>query len=249
MNSIRVATYNVHKCIGLDGRCRPDRIAEVIREIGPDVIGLQEVLSIESGVSADNQAQYLSDKLGMHLAVGEVRRLRGGSYGNIVLSRFPLRSSCVHDLTVEGREQRGCLRSDVLLPSSQLLHVFNVHLGTAFLERRHQARKLLEAELIRSRDLAGPRIVLGDFNEWTRGLVSRMLAAEFTGTDIRTHLGRSRTYPGVAPLMHLDHIYYDQDLVVQRALLHKSMKAVLGSDHLPLVVEFRMGSAPPAQVS
>ena len=242
MHPIRIATYNVHKCVGLDRRCKASRIAEVLQELKPDIVGLQEVLSIGEGSRDLNQAQFLAEELGMNLAMGDVRQLRGGLYGNVVLSRFPVRAFCRFDLSVPGREERGCLRSDILMPTGEVLHLFNVHLGTAFTERRHQAKKLLEHELIRSRNLEGPRIVLGDFNEWIRGLASHMLAAEFTSADIRLHLRQSRTYPGVFPLMHLDHIYYDNDLIVERVALHKSLKALVASDHLPLYADFVLRS-------
>ena len=247
MAGLRVATYNVHKCQGMDGRVRPDRVADVIRELKADVVALQEVLSVEGGARENNQSQYLADALEMHMVLGENRRLNGGAYGNVILSRFPLRSHCNYDLTVPGRERRGCLRTDVELPShSTPMHIFNLHLGTAFLERRHQARMLLEAELIRSKSLEGPRIVLGDFNEWTRGLVSTVLAAEFQSADIRTLMRRTRTYPGVFPFMHLDHIYYDATLQVARVELHRTLKSLLASDHLPLVADFMLKDDEPA---
>jgi endonuclease/exonuclease/phosphatase family metal-dependent hydrolase len=235
---VRVATYNIHKCVGLDRRRKVSRIAEVLQEIRPDIVGLQEVLSIEGGLREENQARFLADELGMHLAMGDVRQLRGGLYGNIVLSKFPVRAFCRFDLSVPGREQRGCLRSDIALPDGEVLHLFNVHLGTDYFERRHQARLLLEHELIRSREHVGPRVVLGDFNEWKAGLVSQMLAAEFASADIRLHLRQKRTYPGVFPMMHLDHIYYDEDLIVERVALHKTLKALVASDHLPLYADF-----------
>jgi endonuclease/exonuclease/phosphatase family metal-dependent hydrolase len=217
---------------------RPARIAEVLGEIKPDIVGLQEVLSIEGDIREQHQAEFLARELGMNLAMGDVRVLRGGLYGNAVLSRFPVHALCRFDLSVPGREQRGCMRADILLPAGEVLHIFNVHLGTDFRERQHQGRKLVELELIRSRELKGPRVVVGDFNEWTRGVASQLLAAEFTSADIRTHLRQSRTYPGFFPVMHLDHIYYDNDLIVERVNLHKSMKALVASDHLPLYADF-----------
>jgi endonuclease/exonuclease/phosphatase family metal-dependent hydrolase len=237
---LRVATYNVHKCAGMDRRISPARIAEVIEEFRPDVIGLQEVLSIEGGRREENQARYLADRLGMHLAIGEVRRLRGGAYGNIVLSRLPIDSSCAFDLTVAGCERRGCLRSDIQLEGGQVLHVFNLHLGTGFLERRAQAQRIVATEWLRGAGPPGPRIALGDFNEWTHGLASRVLAAEFRSADIRLHLKYKRTYPGFFPFLHLDHIYYDADLVLERACLHRTLKSLVASDHLPLYADFAL---------
>jgi endonuclease/exonuclease/phosphatase family metal-dependent hydrolase len=240
MARIRVATYNIHKCRGMDGRLRPARIAEVIRQLDADVIALQEVLSIEGEDGGRDQARFFAAELGLHSAVGENRRLRGGAYGNVVLSRFPVRSSCNYDVSVRGHERRGCLRTDLELPDGRIIHLFNVHLGTAFLERRHQARKLLEEELLRSRNVEGPRVVLGDFNEWTKGLVTQMLRAEFQSADLRLHLQRTRTYPGFLPFMHLDHIYYDSTLVLDGIHLHRTPMAMVASDHLPLLAEFEV---------
>ena len=50
-SSLRIVTYNIHKCRGLDQRVRPDRIVEVLKEINADIIALQEVVSIEDSFS------------------------------------------------------------------------------------------------------------------------------------------------------------------------------------------------------
>ena len=221
----------------MDGRTRPSRIADVLRQIDADVIALQEVLSSGRHGHID-QAHYLGHELGYTMVVGENRKHRGAAYGNVVLSRFPVVGSCNYDVSVAGREERGCLRTDIDLGHKTVLHLFNVHLGTAYMERRHQARRLLEEELIRSRELNGPRVVLGDFNEWVRGLASRLLSAEFENADIRLHLGRRRTYPGFFPFMHLDHIYYDHSLKLTDVCLHKTPTALVASDHLPLIADF-----------
>jgi endonuclease/exonuclease/phosphatase family metal-dependent hydrolase len=141
-------TYNIHRGKGLDGRTRPERVVEVLEEIQADVVALQEVLSYEgSSDPSKDQARYIADRLGFHFAMGETRKLRGGSYGNVVLSRHPLRTIRNYDLTVSGCERRGCLRTDVHLPDGETLHVFNVHLGLAFVERRHQGRQLADTIL------------------------------------------------------------------------------------------------------
>jgi endonuclease/exonuclease/phosphatase family metal-dependent hydrolase len=180
----------------------------------------------------------------MKLCVGENRRLLGGSYGNVILSRWPIRFESNYDITWRGRERRGCLRADVQVEAEEgtraLLHVFNVHLGTAFIERRHQARRLVSREILQGSELTGARIMLGDFNEWTRGLASQLLASHLESADVRAHLGRAKTYPGVLPLLHLDHIYYDAALELKRLTLHRSRNALVASDHLPLVADFQL---------
>lgn len=240
LQRLRIATYNVHKCRGLDRRVRPERIAEVLREVDADIIALQEVLSIEGATPEADQARFIAEELELNYCLGENRRLRGGAYGNLVLSRLPLRSTCNYDLTCHGFERRGCLRADVEIGKNRLLHVFNVHLGLAFFERRQQARKLIGSEILNNKELQDVRIILGDFNEWTRGLTSRLLAAQLQSVDIRYHLGRKRTYPGVLPLLHLDHIYFDTPLELERFTLHRSRTALMASDHLPLVADFSL---------
>ncbi|HEX8493882.1 MAG TPA: endonuclease/exonuclease/phosphatase family protein [Pyrinomonadaceae bacterium] len=234
----RIVTYNVHKCRGLDRRVRPERIAMVLREAKADIIALQEVLSVEGRERERHQARFIAEELGMDYHIGENRRLDGGAYGNVVLSRWPLRAAHNYDITWSGRERRGCLRVDVPLDKGRVLHIFNVHLGTAFLERRHQARQLTGDGILRQPELSGARVVLGDFNEWTHGLASRLLSQHFESADIRHHLRRGRTYPGVLPLVHLDHVYYDQALTLERLTLHRSRTALVASDHLPLVADF-----------
>ena len=239
---LRIATYNIHKCRGLDRRVRPARIVEVLREIDADIIALQEVLSLEGAQREKDQARFISEEMEMGYAVGGTRLHKGAVYGNVVLSRLPLLETRNYDISVPGREQRGCMRADISANGSGLLHVFNVHLGTALLERRHQGRKLVNDAILNNDELSGARIMLGDFNEWTRGLTTRLLASHLTSADIRFHLQRSRTYPGVLPFLHLDHIYFDDSLDLERIILHKSRAALVASDHLPLVADFQTKS-------
>jgi endonuclease/exonuclease/phosphatase family metal-dependent hydrolase len=230
MVRLRTVTYNVHKCRGLDGRASATRIAGVLREVAADVIALQEVL--------EHQAETISHDLGFRFALGETRKHRGYGYGNVVLSRFPIFEMRNYDLSVRGREERGCLRADLAVDGT-VLHVFNVHLGTAFLERRTQARRLIAPELLNDAEIQSPRIVMGDFNEWTQGLATRLLRSHLVSADTRAHLQRSRTYPGVLPVFHLDHIYYDPILHLERLTLWRTPKSLVASDHLPLVGEFK----------
>jgi len=239
MRPLRVVTYNIHKGRGLDGRTRIDRIARVLEDIDADIVALQEVVSHSGRGAEHDQAGYLARRLGLHLAVGEVRQHRGGVYGNVTLSRWAFHALRVIDITVAGREERAVLRTDVR-PGGHLLHVFNVHLGTGFFERRRQAGRFLETDLLRALDLSGPRILLGDFNEWVQGLVSHTLRREFQDPDLRDYLPRRRTYPGPLPLFHLDHIYFDNHIEVESARFINTPRTLTASDHLPLVADLRL---------
>jgi len=238
----RIVTYNIHKCLGMDRRERPLRIVEVLRETQADIIALQEVLSVEGAARERNQSRFIAEELGMNHYAGANRRLRGGTYGNVTLSRLPIDAAQNFDVTWSGRERRGCLRADVVVEadgSERLLHVFNIHLGTAFIERRHQARRLVSDEILNNAKLRGARVAIGDFNEWTRGLASRLLSSHLQSADVRYHLKGRRTYPGVLPFLHLDHVYYDGGLELKRLTLHRSRTALIASDHLPLIADFQ----------
>ncbi len=232
----RIATYNIHKCRGMDRRVDPGRIVAVLRDLDADVLALQEVLG--SGGGDDDHAAYIAAEMKLYSSLGENRRHRGGAYGNLTLSRAAPHAVRNFDISVRGRESRGCLRVDLGV-AGRMLHVFNVHLGTSYRERREQARTLLSPEILLRPELAGGRILLGDFNEWMRGPATQSLGAAMRGADVKLHLGRRRTYPGLLPLLHLDHLYYDPGLHLERLELHDDRRARMASDHLPLVAEFR----------
>jgi endonuclease/exonuclease/phosphatase family metal-dependent hydrolase len=237
---LRIVTYNVHKCRGMDARSSPQRIAGVLREIEADVIALQEVLCVEGSLAHHDQARFLADTLGLHVRLGVNRTHRGGVYGNAVLTRLPPCGERNYDLSVDGREKRGCMRVDLRLDDTRTLHVFNLHLGTAMWERRQQGQKLIEGGIIDNPELHGPRVVLGDFNDWKRELTPRLLAARLNSVDIRTHLRRTRTYPGLVPVAHVDHIYFDDGLQLENLILHRTRRTLVASDHLPLSADFRL---------
>jgi endonuclease/exonuclease/phosphatase family metal-dependent hydrolase len=241
---IRVATYNIHKCRGVDGRVRPERIVKVLRELDADIIALQEVLSLSADQGGDDHARFIARELGLRHYFGENRKHAGKMYGNAVLTRFPLIHARNHDISIPGREPRGCLRLDVSLPGGTRLHLFNVHMGTSFPERRQQVRRLISSEILNRPDLSGARIVLGDFNDWTTGTTTRALRHHFGNLHTPTRLNRKRTYPGLLPLLHLDQIYFDPKLSLRRSKVHKSWRALVASDHLPLVVELSLGARP-----
>jgi endonuclease/exonuclease/phosphatase family metal-dependent hydrolase len=234
--ALRIATYNIHKCRGLDRRVRPKRIAEVLKEINADVVALQEVVGMDEITRERNQVRAIAEELGTDFRIGENRRLHGAAYGNAVLSRLPIVADHNHDLSCRRYEPRGCLEVNVRLPNTQnVLQLFNVHLGTSFFERRYQAHRLLE---LIAGDSTQPRIILGDFNEWTRGLTTRLLNRHLNSAEPEQRLGRARSYPGVFPLLHLDHIYYNSSLKLKSINVHRSPLALAASDHLPIIADF-----------
>jgi endonuclease/exonuclease/phosphatase family metal-dependent hydrolase len=233
---LRVATYNIHRSRGMDRRTIPSRIAEVIRGLNADVVALQEVIG--AGPAGSGQAEEIGAALGMGWVMTSVRQLRKHLFGNVILSRLPIVHHSQYDLSWRTCEPRACQRADLDLGAGQQLHIYNVHLGTAVLERRYQATRL--AAFVHDRRVEGPKVILGDFNEWTRGLATKTLTALFESVDIYAHLKRRRTYPGIFPFLHLDHIYYEGGVEVRGVELARSRRTLIASDHLPLIADLRI---------
>jgi endonuclease/exonuclease/phosphatase family metal-dependent hydrolase len=235
--TLRVATYNIHRSRGMDGRTRPDRTAAVLAGLDADVLALQEVIG--AGPHGGGHAEAIGAALGMGWVMAPARHLRGSLFGNVVLSRFPVRHHAQYDLSWRTCEPRCCQRVDLDV-DGVVLHLYNVHLGTAFLERRFQAQRL--AAIVSDRRVAGPKVVLGDFNEWTRGLATTLLSERLQSVDLKQYMRRRRTYPGIFPILHLDHIYYQNDVDVLHVHLPRTRRTLIASDHLPLVADLRLKS-------
>jgi endonuclease/exonuclease/phosphatase family metal-dependent hydrolase len=229
----------------MDRRVSVARIADVLARLDADVVAVQEVLrAADERPWQGDQVATLAAALGYrHFAFGENRKLRGSAYGNATFSRFPITHQENYDITWRDRERRGCLRTDLRITGGVTLHFYNVHFSTRYFARPYQARRLLSTDVLNHATLAGPRIVVGDFNEWTRGVATRLMGSKFESVDVRL-LGRRKTYPGLFPVLHLDHFYYDKALRLRTFRLHRSRLALIASDHLPLVAEFDL---PPAR--
>ncbi len=222
-----VASYNIHKGEGLDRRVDIERIAEVLREVDADLVGIQEVFH--------PQAELLADRLGMGVAMGATRVRNNAPYGNAVLTRFSIRREVTFDLTRPAREPRGGMRLDLVI-GSRLLHVFNVHFGLKVRERAEQVEALVREHILRD-DLLGSRVLVGDLNEWFPGPVGRTLRHALHGPRIR------RTHPAPLPIFPLDRIYWDRDLHADGFHVHRSRLARVASDHLPVVARLQMSAA------
>lgn len=234
--TLRIATYNIHRGRGLDRRVDISRIADVVASLEADIVALQEVVG--PGHDGMGQAEEIAAQLGMTPVMGAVRLLRGRPFGNAVIGRFPVRGHHRYEVTWRGREERGCQRVDLEVGPG-VLHVYNVHLGTALLERRAQAIHL--ARILDAPEAGQPCVMLGDFNEWLRGPATRVLTERLKSLDLRGRLlKRRRTYPGVLPFLHLDHIYYRGEVEMVNAEVKRTRKALVASDHLPLIADLRI---------
>jgi endonuclease/exonuclease/phosphatase family metal-dependent hydrolase len=232
---LRLVSWNVHECVGADGRRDPVRVVEVLEELGGDVLALQEIHAGAAG-GLEDQADYLAARTGLEPVYGPTFERRGGRYGNLLLSRQPILGIEKHDLSVPGREPRGALDVAVAGPNRFPFRILSTHLGLSARERRVQVLRILE---LLGRDAGGrPLVLAGDFNAWCPW--SGTLRALFS------HFGKSAapaTFPARFPVLALDRILTrPSDLVVERRA-HRSALARTASDHLPLVAEIAVTPA------
>ena len=223
MARVRVATYNVHRAIGSDGRTDPNRILGVLREIDADVYALQEVEAHDDG--ADMLA-WLGKELGFHAVPGTTLKRKDGHFGNGLLSRCPVRAKRITDLSWRGREPRGAIVIDVDCEGRNL-RVVATHLGLRPAERRDQVQQLLHLFRERPDDHS---VLLGDLNEWFLwGRPLRRLHRHFKQTPSLA------TFPSVLPVLALDRVWTHPRRMLTRLTVHKTALARRASDHLPLV--------------
>src|SRR6266446_5731435 len=129
---LRVATYNVHGCLGMDRQRSETRIAAVIAELGVDVIGLQELDFSRRRSARVDQAEIIAAELGWHRHFHAAMRSGDEHYGHAILSRYPLsvrRTACLPGIApFFCRETRAAIGMDVATDFGRV-HVINTHLG------------------------------------------------------------------------------------------------------------------------
>ncbi|HEY1430677.1 MAG TPA: endonuclease/exonuclease/phosphatase family protein [Stellaceae bacterium] len=230
--SVRLVTYNIHTCVGVDGRYDPGRIAAVLREIDADIACLQEVDARRRTERHADQWAYLGEATGCRVILGTGIRDQCGRFGNAILTRFPVLTARSIDLAVAGYEPRGAIDADLLF-GDRVLRVIATHFGLRAGERRLQANRLmaaLAANVPPHRREADVVLLMGDLNEW-RGRSGAIRAFD-------RRLGPSaaeRTFPSWMPVLALDRIYADGPAALREVGVYRSPLARLASDHLPLV--------------
>ncbi len=230
--ALRIATYNIHRCVGVDRRYDPARVAAVLSEIDAGIACLQEVSIRRRGEQRGDQASILAEATGSRVisggGVGYYRR----RFRNAILTRFPVLAESAIDLTVAGFAPRSAIDADLAI-GDRIVRVIATHFGLSAAERRLQANRViaaLAAPLPAMRHPASTVLVMGDLNEW-RGRSGGIRALE-------RRLGPSfaaRTFPSFMPVLALDRIYVDERAVLEEVEVYRSPLARLASDHLPLV--------------
>jgi endonuclease/exonuclease/phosphatase family metal-dependent hydrolase len=221
-----VASYNLHSCVGLDGRRSPARIAEVLRELDCDIYALQEVDNQPGEHEESMQLEYLARTMNMSPVPGLRIVRHTGEYGNAILTRLPITQIRRHDLSYSWCEPRGAIDIELDV-SGQPLRVIAAHLGLRRSERRFQWRRLMVALAEGSMEM--PTIVLGDMNEWYRGARTLQEAHDAFGKP-----PAPAGFPAFAPFLALTRIWVRPRAALESIVVHRTDLTRKASDHLPL---------------
>lgn len=231
---MNVASYNIHKCRGTDGRRRPDRILEVIRELNADLIALQEVDNRFGRRDGLLDPEAIRRETGMRLLVQSDLPHGHGWHGNALLVRVEPKSYRRLRLRLPGFEPRGAVVAELDLGEGEF-RVIAAHLGLLRQSRRDQASALLKTH----REMVPmPTILMGDFNEWRGRRRSSLSVLDpiFSGGTT------PRSFPSRRPIFALDRILgWPFELITDLAV-HASPLARISSDHLPLTARAKLGA-------
>ena len=226
---ISVATYNVHRWSGVNGRGRPDgsRAGYVISELGVDVIALQEVLRPFRG---EDPLEAIADGLGLHVAFAATRLHRLGELGNAILSRWPMAGVNVLDLSFSRMERRLAMAAQFPFDGGGVVDVVATHLALGDRTRHRQVRSLLDHPHFQG----GPTLLVGDMNAWRRCKATRTLEHE-----LHHNLDWPPSFPSTRPVLSLDRIY-SRGAKILEIDSHASPAARSASDHLPVIAHVEL---------
>jgi endonuclease/exonuclease/phosphatase family metal-dependent hydrolase len=236
---VRIVTYNVHSCIGLDGRCAPDRIAAVLAEIDPDVACLQELDVERARTGAVDQAAEIARILAMQFHFNPTIEEVSGRYGDAILSKTPLtviRAGCLPEVPRPlPRELRGAICAQATVDGCTW-QIINTHFGLGHAERRLQARALVD-DWIRPALSASRVIVCGDFNSRPASTVHQIIGERLRDAFAATRQRHPRTFSTRWPFVCLDYIFVSSEARVERVSRWSSPIAAVASDHYPVMAE------------
>lgn len=226
---MRVATYNVHRWSGVSGRQTPDatRPGIVISELAADVVALQEVLR---PFDAEDPLTALAEEQHLHVAFVVTRAHRRGELGNAILSRWPITSLFVLDLSFSRLERRSALAAEFKL-GERSLTVVATHLALRDRARQRQVRTILSHP-----QLQGPVVLMGDLNAWRRSKATRALEAALGAHGNRRW---PASFPSARPILALDRIY-SRGAQIESLEVHRSTEARRASDHLPVIAGLKL---------
>ena len=241
--TLRVATYNVHRCVGIDRRRSELRIAKVIASLGADLVGLQELNLRRARSGEVDQAAIIAAQLGWNALFQPALQNPTEDFGDAIISRYPLRLIRAAELPGLSpwycREPRVALWAEVETEFGSI-QVMNTHLGLGRTERRLQAQWLAGPDWLGGVSPAIRLVMLGDLNCLPGSQPYRCLTSRLR--DVRESISPRtslRTYPTYCPVLAVDHIFVNHALHPVNVHVHRTALSRMASDHFPLVAELQ----------
>lgn len=242
---LRVMTYNIHSCIGNDGKISHERIARVIAQFDPDIVALQELDVRKRRTLQIDQAHAIAHSISMEYQFYPTIQLEEEKYGDAILSRYPLQLIRADSLPTDPRypslEPRGAIWVEVKL-GEENIQVINTHFGLGYQERKFQVQALLRDEWIPAAKKRGPVILCGDFNALPRSFVCKTLGNALR--DVQNCVkgeDRKKTWLSTLPFYSIDHIFLSDEFTVQSVTVPQTLLTRTASDHLPLIADVVLG--------
>ena len=240
---VRLATYNVHRCVGTDRKLDVERVAEVIDACRADVVALQELDVGRARTRGVDQAHRLAELLRMKSHFHPAMYVEEERYGDAILTALPerlVKTGALPGLPrLPGLEPRGALWVAVDVGGVEL-QVINTHLGLVPREQQAQAAALIGEDWMASEKFVAPAVLLGDFNATPFSQTYRMLSAVIRDAQAGRTWPATATFPSAFPFMRIDHVFVAGDIRVTSVESPFDAKARAASDHLPLVVELEL---------
>jgi endonuclease/exonuclease/phosphatase family metal-dependent hydrolase len=229
-------TYNVHRCVGTDGRLAPERVARVIEHSSADIVALQELGVGRLATERVHQPEWLAARLQMHVHFTPARACEGGHYGNALLSRHPFCVISEGNLPRLRDEERAVQWLKVRIAGVEV-NVMNTHLSVRLGERLLQIERLLGAEWLAKAEPNVPLVICGDLNSSRFSPVYRRLERDLSDAQRANGARPAATWPSRFPLFRIDHLFTSRHLEVVRCEVLRDALSTVASDHLPLVAE------------
>ena len=235
---LRVMTYNVHSCLGMDGRRSPERIARMIGKFDPDIVALQEIDNGRPSSGYVHQVRRMAALLNMHFVYFPVIQAGEDEYGNAFLSRWPLHLVASAQLPhILDREPRGILWATLAVGRVQV-QFLATHLGLLASERRQQIDALMSESWVGRARREGPTILMGDFNATEKGYAWKRTVQDLRDVQRALNGWKPRkTWFSTHPSLRLDHIFVSGDIQVEAVHRPIGTDFQMASDHLPLVAD------------
>ena len=238
---LRVMTYNVHSCVGMDGKISTRRIAKIIAQYDPDVVALQELDVGKSRTQAVDQAHEIARELEMEFHFHPAMQIEEELYGDALLSRHPMRLIRAGELPGPPNrprlQTRGALWVEIEVEGRKV-QILNTHLGVRPIEQRYQTPELMGSKWLSHPDCRGPVILCGDFNATPQHKTCRRIMQMLNDAqDILDNHVPQRTWFGRLPVGRIDHIFVGKEIEVQSCLVPRTAQTRVASDHLPLIVD------------